>query len=91
MCIASAGHKYLSGLGGHGWAIKELAVIQLCINEPQLEGLLSLLCWQYLNVAVIYELQHGTEETSHLSLACLLCDNLKAHGLSLSQVPNTPA
>lgn len=78
--------SYLTGLGGHSWAIQELAVQQLCVEEPQVEGPLCLLCWQYLNIAIVDELQHGTEEARHLSLAGLLCNNLEAHRLSLSRV-----
>lgn len=73
-------------MGGHSWAIKKLAVQQLRSHEPQLEGLLCLLCWQDLNVAVVDELQHGAEEAAHLGLACLLGNHLETHWLRLPQV-----
>ena len=58
---------------------------ELSTEEAQLEGLFCLLCWQYLDVAVVDELQHGTEETAHLCLVCLLSNSLKAHCLCLPQ------
>ena len=78
--------KYLAGVGGHSWSVKELAMQQLGGYEPQLEGLLCLLCRQDLNVAVVDELQHGTEEAAHLSLACRLCHNLEPHRLRLPHI-----
>lgn len=58
---------------------------ELRVDKAQLEGLLGLLPWQDLNVAIVDELQHGAEKAAHFSLACLLCNSLKAHWLRLPQ------
>lgn len=86
VACSSCRNKYLAGVGGHSWSIKKLAVQRLRGHQPQLEGLLCLLCWQDLNVAIVDELQHGAEKAAHLGLACLLGNHLETYRLCLPQV-----
>ncbi len=55
---------------------------QLCLQQAKLEGLLCL-GGQDLDVAVVDELQHSTEQPAHLCSTPFICYCFKAHRLNL--------
>ena len=55
---------------------------QLCLQQPKLEGLLCL-TRQDLDVAIVDELQHSTEQPAHLCLTPFVRYCCKAHWFNL--------
>lgn len=63
----------------------ELSMRPVYILQLDLERIISRLPWQDLDVAIVDELQHGTEQATDFCLAGLFCQCLKSTGHNLQQ------